>query len=621
MCGFITLFKKQITEKDKINLEKGAEAISHRGPDDFKTYEDESVLFSFRRLSIIDIENGSQPYIFKNKYIIVFNGEIYNYIELRDELIHKGYSFITNSEIEVIGSLYNEYGYEFIEKLRGMFSICIYDKENNKILITRDRFGIKPLYYVQTEDGLCVSSELKAFMRMDNKFTYNKEEIDSYMTVQYVPEDKTLFNEIRSLSPGCFLEKKLEKEVKITRYSKIKLNPINHENKDNLKRTIYKSLEDSVKKHMISDVPVAIFLSSGIDSSITTYLAWKINKDITAYSIGFDIEGYDETPYAERFAKDFGINFKAIKLNHNDFIRDLPKIIYHMDTPIADPSIIPLYQICRSVSDRYKVVLSGEGSDEFFGGYNIYTEDNSLKVFDKIPRPLKKALFLGSKIIPNGVRGKSFIERGCTELKDRYVGNAKIFKENEKNKIINNYKVNNGLKDILKGYFREIEDLDNVCKRQYIDINTWLVGDILSKADRMSMANSLELRVPFLDNEVFQIASELNLDEKINGFTTKYMLREAFKDVLPSYVYEKKKLGYPVPLRVWLKNELYDWAKNIIENNPVKEINTKEALRLLEKHKHSKIDYSRKIWAIIVYILWYRIYIEKSLNHNQKFVL
>ncbi|MGL4873404.1 MAG: asparagine synthase (glutamine-hydrolyzing), partial [Clostridium sp.] len=582
-----------------------------------KIAKTEKVVFGFRRLSIVDIQGGAQPFSYKDKYIIVFNGEIYNYLELKKDLKKQGKKFKTNSEIEVISAMYEKYGKEFIKHLRGMFSIVIYDVAKDILLAYRDIFGIKPLYYLEDEGEVWISSELKALVKLQKKLTYNKAEINNYLTVQYIPGEKTLFKEIKLLMPGSMLQKD-KNGLKVKRYSEVKLSPKHKENKESLKKEIYKVLNDSVKKHMIADVPVATFLSSGIDSSITTYLAWKLNKNITAYSIGFDVEGYDETPYAKRFAEKFNINFKEVKLNCTDFIKDLPKIIYHMDSPIADPSIIPLYHICKEVSGKFKVVLSGEGSDEFFGGYNIYTEDNSLKVFKKIPEKIKKIMLVSTKLIPNNIRGKNFIERGCTDLEKRYVGNARVFKEKEKSKIIKNY--DKGLKGekLTKKYFDQVKNLDNVAKRQFIDINTWLVGDILAKADRMSMAHSLELRVPFLDKEVFKVASRLEREDKIRGFTTKYMLREAFKGILPDEVYEKKKLGYPVPLKLWLKNELYDWAKEIIKNNPVKEIDTKEALKLLRLHKKTRVDYSRKIWSIIVYIIWYKIYIDKTLDKNEE---
>ncbi|MGL5149148.1 MAG: asparagine synthase (glutamine-hydrolyzing) [Clostridium sp.] len=618
MCGFIALFKNGLTEEDERICDISSKTIIHRGPDDSNRYVNENVLIHFNRLSIVDLEMGKQPFNYYDKYIIVFNGEIYNYREIRDTLKTDGYTFYTNSEIEVIASLYDKVGMDFVKSLRGMFSIYIYDKEKEKVVATRDCFGIKPLYYIDNDDSFWVASELKALINVNKELTYDPNEINNYLTFQYIPGYNTLFKEISQLPPGHIIEKKNGENVKLTKYIDLEMTPKSN-NKEELKRKIVESMRESVKSHMISDVPVATFLSSGIDSSIITKLASEINPDIMTFTIGFDIDGYDESIHTGKFCEELGLKNEVIKMNYRDYVRELPKIIYHMDNPIADPSIIPLYHICNRVSKDYKVVLSGEGSDELFGGYNIYTEDNSIKRLQRLPKSIKKILIRISRIIPDNTRGKSFLERGCTELEERYVGNARIFSEKDKKKVLSNYSTEIDYRNVTAPLFNKVKHLDNVCKRQYIDLNTWLIGDILTKADRMSMANSLEVRVPFLDKEVFNLASTLSKDEKINGFTTKHMLRESFKDIIPEYVYKKKKLGYPVPIRVWLKSELYQWAYEIIKDNPVKEIKQEEVLRMLNFHRGGKGDYSRRIWCIIVYIIWYRLYIDKTLNKDSKF--
>lgn len=618
MCGFLQLFKEHLTDKDVSICRKCAESIIHRGPNDTKQVLHDNALFVFNRLSIIDIENGAQPFTYKEKYTIVFNGEIYNYKELREELIKKGYEFETHSEIEVIATLYDCMGKELVNKLRGMFAIVIYDKEREKITALRDNFGIKPLYYMKKDGGLYFSSELKALHEINENLTYRSDVIGQYATFQYIPSNDSIFEEIKILPPSHLLEKDLNGEINIEKYFNIEFNEKNHD-KEELKSKIKAVMRDTVSKHLESDVPVATFLSSGIDSSIITKLASEINPNIVSYTIGFDIDGYDETTSAKRFADDIGIKNVSIRLNYKDYVKELPKIVYHMDSPIGDPSIIPLYHICKEVSKDYKVILSGEGSDEFFGGYNIYTEDESLKMFNYMPSGMKSLLKSMAGAIPDTVRGKSFIVRGTTPLEKRYVGNANIFNEREKAKVFKNYSSSRNDLELTENLFKDVKNYDNVIKRQYIDINTWLVGDILTKADRMSMANSLEIRVPFVDKEVFKLASTLTKDEKIQKFTTKYALREAFKDELPDYLYAKRKLGYPVPMRVWLKNELYNWAFNIIDNNPVKEINKEEVLIMLKDHKAGKGDYSRKVWSIIVFIIWYRLYVDKTLNKDDIF--
>ncbi len=618
MCGFLQIFKKELSTEDIEICRESAEIIRHRGPNDTKEIKHDNAFFVFNRLSIVDLENGVQPFNYNDKYTVVFNGEIYNYKELRDELIKLGYSFKTNSEIEVIAALYDNLGKGLVNKLRGMFAIVIYDKEKEKVIGIRDNFGIKPLYYMKKDSGLYFSSELKALNNICDNMTYRNEVLGEYATFQYIPSNQSIFKEVKILPPGHLIEQDLCGNESVERYFNIKFKEKEY-NKDELKNNIKSVLRESVAKHLESDVPVATFLSSGIDSSIVTKLASEINPNIVSYTIGFDINGYDETDCAKRFADEIGIKNVGIKLNYKDYIRELPKIVYHMDSPIGDPSIIPLYHICKAVSKDYKVILSGEGADEFFGGYNIYTEDESLKMFKYIPRGMKEILKMVASAVPDNTKGKSFVVRGATPLEKRYVGNANIFNDSEKRRIIRNYNESKNDLEVTERLFRDVKSYDNVIKRQYIDINTWLVGDILTKADRMSMANSLEVRVPFVDKEVFNLASTLKKEHKIQGFTTKYALREAFKDELPEYLYTKRKLGYPVPMRVWLKNELYNWAYNLIDTNPIEDINKDEVLNMLKKHKEGKGDYSRKVWSIIVYIIWYKLYIDKSLDKDEIF--
>ena len=621
MCGFVQLFKKNILEEEVNNLRRGAKIIAHRGPDDNEEIIYDNAVFIFNRLSIIDIEHGKQPFVYKDKYTIVFNGEIYNHKELREELMCEKYKFRTNSEVELIGVLYDIFKEDLVNKLRGMFAIVIYDKEEEKVIAFRDHFGIKPLYYMNINDGLYFASELKALREISHSLTYRSDLIGQYATFQYIPSNNnTIFSEIKMIPPGHILEKTLNEKQIIKKYFNIKFNEKNNI-KDILKKRIKDTMKESVKVHLESDVPVATFLSSGIDSSIITKIASDLNPNIVSYTIGFYVDGYDETASAKKFADDIGIKNISMMLGYKDYIKYLPKIIYHMDSPIGDPSIIPLYYICKEASKNYKVILSGEGSDEFFGGYNIYTEDESLKMFNYIPKFIKNMIKTVAEHLPDNMIGKNFILRGTTPIEKRYCGNANIFNNKEKEKIFNEYNASQNDLEITENLFNDVSNSDNITKRQYIDINTWLVGDILTKADRMSMANSLEIRVPFVDKEVFKLASTLNKDDKIQGFKTKVMLREAFKDELPEYLYEKKKLGYPVPIRVWLKNELYDWAYKIIYDNPVKEINKDEVINMLRKHKEGKGDYSRKIWSIIVYILWYRLYVDKSLDKEYIFEL
>jgi asparagine synthase (glutamine-hydrolysing) len=376
---------------------------------------------------------------------------------------------------------------------------------------------------------------------------------------------------------------------------------------------IRKVLDDSVRLHMQAEVPVAAFLSGGIDSTVVTALAKKYKPDLKTFTIGFDRQGYSEIDLAKETADKLGVENISKIITHEEFANELPKIIWHMDEPVADPAAIPLYFIAQEAAKHVTVILSGEGSDEVFGGYSIYHEPNSLKMFDYMPGVVKKILKSGASMIPEGTRGKSFIERGCTPMRERYVGNAKIFLDNEKSSVLRKFSSEFTIPKAVNDIYNKAAAYDPITQMQFVDFNTWLTGDILVKADRMTMAHSLELRVPFLDKEVFRVASKLTPQEKINGHVTKYLLRESFKSELDLTAIDRKKLGYPVPIRLWLKDELYDWAINIIKSSNADEfINKETALKLVEDHRTGPFDLSRKIWTILVFLIWHKVFIEKN---------
>lgn len=616
MCGFVTFFSNSnILEEKKETLRDMRRIIEHRGPTQDGEYMDDKVYLGFKRLSILDLAMGVQPYSYKDQYEIVYNGEIYNYLYLREELIKDGFEFATHSEVEVLAALYSKYGDKAVEKLRGMFAFVIWDKKNNTMLGARDPFGIKPFYYTENESGFYIASELKSFHTNPESdcLDIDNGALQDYLTFQFVPEPNTLLKDILILKPGHTIKKVEGQPLEINCYYKVDFNPtIGH--KDEKMEEIRKVLDDSVRLHLQADVPVASFLSGGIDSTVVAGLAKRYKPDIKTFTIGFDREGYSEIDLAKESADKLGVENISRILTCEEFANELPKIIWHMDEPVADPAAIPLYFISQEVAKHATVVLSGEGADEVFGGYTIYHEPNSLKMFDHIPNGLKKALKAGASHLPQGVKGKSFIERGCTPMVERYVGNAKIFVDNEKHEIIKHYDPNYTIRRAMTDIYKRAEKFDPITKMQFVDFNTWLTGDILVKADRMTMAHSLELRVPFLDTEVFKVASKLTADEKINGHQTKYLLREAFKEEFPFLsAMDRKKLGYPVPIRLWLKNELYDWAMNIIkESNADEYINKEAAIKLLEDHRKGPFDLSRKIWTILVFLIWYKINIEKE---------
>ncbi|MGZ7148871.1 asparagine synthase (glutamine-hydrolyzing) [Bacillus sp. BC08] len=620
MCGYVGCLyntAKRYSETEKIQFENMTNLLYHRGPDDQGYFRDEHVQFGFRRLSIIDLDAGHQPLAYENeRYILMFNGEIYNYIELREMLIKQGACFSTQSDTEVIVALYAQVKEECVNYLRGMYTFVIWDRQEKRLFGARDHFGIKPLYIAQQNDITFFASEKKSILHVMQDKGVNPTALQHYFTYQYGPEPETLTNDINKIEPGHYFIKEIGKELEVYRYWKPYFNASDKTKEEHI-RAIRDVLYDSVKVHMRSDVPVGAFLSGGIDSSIIASIAKEINPNLLTFSVGFEHRGFSEIDVAKETAEKLGVKNYSVLVTPQEFMNEFPKIMWHMDDPLADPAAVPLYFVAKEARKHVTVVLSGEGSDELFGGYNIYREPNSLKMFSYIPTSGRTVLKALSGVLKEGFKGKSFLERGCTPIEERYYGNAKIFREEEKMKLIKSYNQSVNYKDVTKPLYNEIQDYDDVSKMQYIDTYTWLRGDILLKADKMSTAHSLELRVPFLDKEVFDVASKIPTELKIANRTTKAILREAVRGIVPDHVLDRKKLGFPVPIRHWLKDEMYDWALNIIKESKTEHLIDKQyVLNLLEAHCADKGDYSRKIWTVLAFMVWHQIYIEHKYDTN-----
>lgn len=605
MCGHVFLYSKNDNVNEDL-LSELTEKINHRGPDDTGLFVKDNIGFGFKRLSIIDLSHGHQP-LSKKESTIIFNGEIYNHEDLRAELITKGYEFNTGSDTEVLLTSYLEYGKSAVKDLRGMFSFVIYDESTNTIFGARDHFGIKPLYYTENDEYIAFSSEYKALLPIVKEENVDDKSLQNYLSFQYVPRYKTMMEGIKKVPNGtCFTIE--DNEIKFEKYFEAKF--INE--KEVTKEDVYNILNDSVKHHMISNVEVGTFLSGGIDSTIIAALASKINPKIKSFSVGFEVDGYNELNVAKKTADVLGIENIQIRVTQDDYIKSLPKVIYSLDDPLADPSCVGIYFLSKEARKHVTVVLSGEGADEFFAGYNIYKEYEAVKPFLSLPKGLNKTLNKIFIKMPE-LRGKNYLLRATTPLEKRYIGNAKIFENNEVKSIINKYDDNNTYSKVVRGLYRDCKrkNYDYVTTMQDIDINTWLEGDILLKGDKMSMASSIELRVPFLDKEVFNVAKNLRLDQKISNRNTKVLLREAFKDIVPQHMVEKKKLGFPTPIRVWLKDDLGKYVKNVITESKTDDIINKEyAIDLLDEHIKGSKDNSRKVWTVFVFCLWHQIFIE-----------
>jgi asparagine synthase (glutamine-hydrolysing) len=624
MCGFIGCVhdKSQVfSDGQKQQFENMNNVITHRGPDDDGYFYDSHVQFGFRRLSIIDIESGHQPLHFENeRYWIIFNGEIYNYVELREELLAEGITFATSSDTEVIIALYSHLKEKAVEKLRGMFAFVIWDKVEKTLYGARDPFGIKPFFYFDDGEKTFFASEKKSILLALQNDVLNYDSLQYYLTYQFVPEPHTMSEGISKLEPGHYFTKKMGSEMEIKRYWKAHFHPVRKSESDFVKE-IKDVLFDSVKIHMRSDVPVGSFLSGGIDSSIIASIAKEFHPAIKTFSVGFDHNGFSEIDVAKETADKLGVENISYIITPEEYMNEVPKIMWHMDDPLADPACVPLYFVAREARKHVTVVLSGEGADELFGGYNIYREPQSLEVFNKIPQVGKAFLRLLAKMMPEGMRGKSFIERGLTPLEDRYIGNAKMFSELEKSDLLNTYNKGLDFTNITKPLYKESEGYDPVDRMQYIDIHTWMRGDILLKADKMTMAHSLELRVPFLDKAVFEVASKIPTSFKTANGTTKYVLRKAAEGIVPEHVLNRKKLGFPVPIRHWLKAEMNEWAKTIIrESDTDYLLNKTYVLQLLEDHCQGKADNSRKIWTVLMFMVWHQVYVEKKYSFEKEYL-
>ncbi len=620
MCGFCG-FTGNIADKENIIIDM-MNKIVHRGPDSAGTHISDEVTLGFRRLSIIGLDDGAQPIYNEDKSIvIVFNGEIYNYQPLKEELLAKGHTFYTHADTEVLIHLYEEKKEEMLNDLRGMFAFTIYDSNTGELFAARDFFGIKPYYYTQVNGNLLFGSEIKSFLpHPDFKKEVNPVALENYLTFQYSVLEETFFKGVYKLMPGHYLKYKLsDGSIEIKRYFQPKFEPAPREG-TGLQDTIQKVEDvmlDSVGMHtVVSDVEVGSFLSSGVDSS---FVAATFRKDADletgkTFTVGFDYEKYNEIGYAQTLSEKVGIkNFSKI-ISTDEYWKNLGKVQYHMDEPLADPSAIALYFVSKLASKYVKVALSGEGADEFFGGYNIYKEPMDLAITKIVPKPIRKVAAAVASKLPKSLKGRSFLIRASQSVEERFIGNAKMFSEKERESILKNPTGKYNHMEITKPYYDFAKDLDDVTKMQFIDLNLWMVGDILLKADKMSMANSLEVRVPFLDKEVFEVARKIPTDYRVNRRATKYAFRMATKKYLPEEVASKKKLGFPVPTRVWLKEDkYYNIIKEAFSSKAAQEyFNTDKIIAYLDEHRAGKADNSRKVWTIYMFLVWHKQYFEEA---------
>lgn len=605
MCGFVG-FTNNLKDASPV-LQNMMDSIIHRGPDSEGKYLDADIALGFRRLSIIDLSQGHQPLFNEDKsMVLVFNGEIYNYQSLREELIKCGHEFATNTDSEVLIHGYEQWGKELLKKLRGMFAFVIWNKNTNELFGARDFFGIKPMYYAIMNGTFMFGSEIKSFLHHpDFKKELNETALENYLTFQYSPCVETFFKGVYKLLPAhCFTYK--DGKLTTERYWDINFDADEKPELDEWVDMISDTFKNSVEAHKIADVEVGSFLSSGVDSS---YVAAVANVDKT-FTVGFgEDEKYNEIGYAKEFSKYIGKENISKVITPEEYWGNFAKIQYHMDEPLADPAAVALYFVCKLASERVKVVLSGEGADEIFGGYNIYKEPDDMAFYNAIPRPIRKGIGAIASKLP-AKRGVNFLIRRSKDLEERFIGNAYIFSESERKDILSIKTDAPKAMDITKPFYDKVKGKDNVTKMQYLDLHLWMTGDILLKADKMSMANSLELRVPFLDKEVMALAQRIPKRYRVTKENTKFAMRKAALRACPPLTANKKKLGFPVPIRVWLKeDEYFNKVKTAFESeNAKKFFNSEKLVSLLNDHRDGKYDYSRKIWTVYTFLVWYGVY-------------
>ncbi len=607
MCGLCGFFG-QVIDRDK-TLENMTDVITHRGPDSVGYYKDERISMGFRRLSIIDLNSGHQPIYNEDKsLVLMFNGEIYNYKELRKELIAAGHKFYTDTDSEVLIHGFEEWGEKMLNRLRGMFGFAIYNTKDGSLFLASDFFGIKPMHYALLDDNCFVyGSEIKSileFPKYQKKFNYKA--LDNYLSFQYVVPPETFFEGIYCLLPGHYLWYK-DGKVTTTRYFEATFEPDETLTLDQAVDKIEDVFEDSVNAHKISDVEVGCFLSSGVDSSyVSTYF-----KGQKTFTVGFDFGlHYNEISWAERLSEKIDVDHHTKLITSEEFWSAVPKVQYYMDQPLADPSCIALYFVANLASQYVKVALSGEGADELFGGYTVYNEPHVFKTYQKIlPEKVRYALARSAKKWPH-IKGRGYILRGARKTEDKFIGNAFMYDDEEKRQLLKDNSIVTRPQDLCKKFYDRVRHYDEETKMQYLDINLWMVGDILLKADRMSMANSLEVRVPFLDRKVFEVARTIPTRYRINRKNTKYAMRLAALRHLPKETAEKEKLGFPVPTRVWLRDpQYYEIVKAMFTSETAEKFfNTELLVHYLDDHFQNKDDNSRKVWTIYVFLVWYNIY-------------
>ena len=587
--------------------------LAHRGPDGHGAYADDWISLEFRRLAIVDpTPAGDQPMIAGDgRYAIVFNGEIYNYRELAEELRCAGVRLRTDSDTEVLLEAFIRQGPDVVHALRGMYAFAVWDRERRELVAARDPFGIKPFYYAWADGELRFASEKKALVEPRSHATLDHEIVRSYLAMRVVPGPRTMDADIRQLQPGHLLVARPGEPPELRRFWQPRLRPRARPQADTAERVL-EALRGSVEAHLRSDVPVGAFLSGGIDSAAVCALAATQQPDLKTFTVGFDHKGYNEIDRAQETAAALGLSSTSRLITAEELAAELPRIVWHFDDPLASPSATGYWFLAREASKAVKVVLCGEGADELFAGYDTYNLPPWVRAFRRLPGPARAAADAAARMLPEHIRYRESVRYATKPLDRSYVSLDHVFIDAQVDRLTRGGR--GSVYDVTDAVHRQArrDRLDDLATMQLVDLNFWLVDDILASVDRMSMAHGLELRVPYLDREVMEVASELARSEKIAKGTTKVALRQALAEVLPASVVNREKLGFPIPLAIWLRDELYEFSRKLLGEAEIDEyVDRRAALDLLARYRAGERFSFRRIWVLICFALWHQVYVEQ----------
>lgn len=621
MCGICGELNMDGQPVDREEFGRRNDVLVHRGPNDAGVFVDKNIALGNRRLSIIDLETGTQPIPNEDRSIwVVCNGEIYNYRELTQLLKSQGHRFATKSDIEVIIHLYEQYGADCVKHLRGIFAFAVWDKRKQKLFLARDHLGVKPLFYYFDSNRIVFGSEIKAIIA-DETITreVNRTAQYHYFSLNYVPSPLTMFENIYSLPAGHYLEC-LGKNINLQQYWDLSLDKTDDQSEEEIKDRLKNFVNETVKLQLVSDVPVGSFLSGGLDSSIlVSSMRTNLKGNFKTFNVKFKDSSYDESGYARLLAKHCGTEHHEILCEARDYLKCINDIIWHADNLTVDISMLPLFMVSKLASEHVKVVLSGDGADELFAGYPTYRADQYAAAYRKLPRFVQdkwiphmvNQLPVSEKKMSFGFKARRFIYGARLNAEQAHYSWRLIFTEEEKEMLFAEKQFDKQIEDSFWAYerfYRSNTAMDGLSRHQYADIKVWMVDSILAKVDFMSMANSLEVRVPYLDPKFVEFVMSIPSHFKLKSFDEKYILKKALGDKIPQAILKREKAGFQLPIGKWLRGELKGLLTDVVcEQNVKREgyLNWRTISNMLEDHFNLKRDYGYQLLSLLHYFLWY----------------